>query len=176
MIARFDFVDFAMTDWYHKDRGKDKSMLRERPFPLRPQRMHLDSYRKPYLGSPWRNLFYAVIPVVVAAIGFGLAARSSTPPLPPVAAPVASVNRSDKLYVEPAPPSVVTVRTIPIVLPEPVPQPLSPPPPVTVAADEEVSPDRVRPRFRGVQKRGDICTRHGKRKVTTRGGRSWRCR
>jgi hypothetical protein len=23
---------------------------------------------------------------------------------------------------------------------------------------------------------GDICRRHGKRKVTTRGGRSWRCR
>ena len=39
------------------------------------------------------------------------------------------------------------------------------PPPVKVA---EVAP-APRPK-------ADICQRHGKRKVTTRGGRSWRCR
>ena len=148
-------------------------MLRERPFPLREQRMRLDSYRRPHLGSPWRNLSLAAIPAALIAISFGLAARSSTPPLPPVA-PVTTVQRSDKLKVEPVSPSVVTVRTIPIALPEPEPQSSPPPSPPTravAAAEEETRPARTR-----VQKRGDICTRHGMRKIVTRGGRAWRCR
>lgn len=159
-------------------------MLRERPFPLQPQRMHLDSYRRPYFGSPWRNLSFAAIPAAIVALGFGLAARSSTPPSPPVKA-VTTIQRSDKLFVEPVPPPpVVQVRTIPIV-PDIVPPPQSLPsvsPPaqkVAAAAEEEEAPDPVRARHhrvRGVQKRGDVCTRHGMRKVTTRGGRSWRCR
>jgi hypothetical protein len=141
--------------------------------------MHLDSYRPPYLGSPWRNLSFAVIPVALVAVGFGLAARSSTQPLPP-AAPVASVQRSDKLYVEPVPPPpVVQVRTIPIV-PDIVPPPQSLPPPSppakeAAAAAEEDGPDRVRASSNRVRSRGDICQRHGLRKVKV-GRYRWRCR
>ena len=123
----------------------------DRPSPLREQWMDLDSHR------PWRNLSFAVIAAAVLAVGFWL---SSTRPLPPAA----PVQRSDKLYVEPMPPpSVVQVRTIPIVPPSP--------PPV---ADDPV-PAAPR-RERAVQKSDDICTRHAMHKVTTRGGRSWRCR
>jgi len=142
-------------------------MLRERPFPLQPQRMYLP----PNLIRPWRNLSIAVIPVAIVAIGFGLAARSSTPePAPPMPEPVMTniIQRSDKLYVEPAP---AVVRTIPIVLAPPEPQSSPPPAPQPRQAATADEPPR-----RGVQKTRDICTRHGMRKVTTRGGRSWRCR
>jgi hypothetical protein len=69
-----------------------------------------------------------------------------------------------------------TVRTIPIVVP---------PPPEVVAAVElpdtppSATPEATsrRPKYHRIARsRGDVCTRHGMRKVTTRGGKSWRCR
>jgi hypothetical protein len=148
--------------------SQQASITMDRPFPLREQRMYLPR-RRPDLGHPWRNLCFAVIPVILASAAFAWAAQSKPKPQPPAEPVAAALPRSDKLYVERAVPSVVEVRTIPIV-PQPAPAPVV----EKVAAVAEPEPSsHVNRRERT---RGDICTRHGLRKVTTRGGRSWRCR
>jgi len=47
-------------------------------------------------------------------------------------------------------------------------------PPLLPAPHDDPKPARAERRHR--QAGGDVCTRHGMRKVVTNGGRSWRCR
>ena len=54
-----------------------------------------------------------------------------------------------------------------LVDPEPPEMPLIYPPPVPVEPKRKLA---------SVEPKADICRRHGKRKVMTNGGRSWRCR
>jgi len=152
----------------------------DRPLPLHQQWMDdIDRrYRPPDLGRHWRNLFIAVIPVALLCVAFALAAKSSTKPPPPKQEVVHGEKFGDR-YPELPSPVVVPVRTIPIA-PAPVPEPQSlpspSPPTQTAAAVEEADPPPRRSRVREHKPRGDICQRHGKKKVMTRGGRSWRCR
>lgn len=44
------------------------------------------------------------------------------------------------------------------------------------ALDETGTEPKYKRRVRQARAESNICTRHGKRKVMTRGGRSWRCR
>jgi hypothetical protein len=69
----------------------------------------------------------------------------------------------------PLPGSVTTERVVPDA-------PAKMPPVVRIhdADDEKPAARRKRQRHASVER--NICTRHGKRKVETHGGRSWRCR
>jgi len=51
-------------------------------------------------------------------------------------------------------------------------------PPIIQTDDDkgEKPKKRIHHRTRVADAGGNVCTRHGKRKVTTHGGRSWRCR
>jgi hypothetical protein len=48
--------------------------------------------------------------------------------------------------------------------------------PLDDVAVRSASPPMPRPRLREQPRATDVCARHGMRKVTTGGGRSWRCR
>jgi hypothetical protein len=82
-----------------------------------------------------------------------------------------------------------TDRLASITAPEPTPKhpdiavepPALMPPVVMVEEERDAPPPRRRVKHASTQVtraalRGDVCTRHHMRKVTTRGGRSWRCR
>ena len=145
-------------------------MVSDRPFPLQQQWIGLDSKQRPKLGNHWRNLAFALVPVALIAVAFGMASK------PAEVAPVQhsdppAAKRGDRLV---TPTRVVTVRTIPIVQAAPEPQPL-PPQAAPPALVETVAAEERPPRKRSVNG-GDICRRHGLRKVLTNGGRSWRCR
>jgi len=140
--------------------------MRDRPLPLRKQRMDLDS-------KPWNRWF--VFAMVAGVVGLALFAfvfsftltAAPTPKPAPVVSPVPR-NDFEQRFVEP---SVVPVRAIPIVpTPAPAPSP-SPLPQETVAA---AVPPVAQPPV--VKRATDICTRNKLRKVFTNGGRSWRCR
>ena len=81
---------------------------------------------------------------------------------------IRTVNPPDKVPVRP----VRTIQIIPIVpKPEPPAQP--------VAAPVEALPV-TKPVTRSIRKsrasaRGNVCARHGQRKLVTNGGRSWKC-
>lgn len=158
--------------------------MTDRPFPLQQQWIGMDlRRRRPDLGRPWRNLSFALLPIALLAVAFGLASRTSSKPA--VVVPVQRsdgepAKRGDKLHTEHAPLTVVTVRTIPVVPSQPQLPSLDPP---LRAAAAEADPDvwpvlttavKAPPRARDS---GDaLCRRHKLRKVVTNGGKSWRCR
>ena len=84
----------------------------------------------------------------------------------------AVLKKDDKIRV------VTTERIVPepaVVLPKKV------PPLIALPQDAEGENGRLpkyhkRERVRHASIETNICTRHGKRKVVTRGGKSWRCR
>jgi hypothetical protein len=134
-----------------------------------------------------RRLVLAMIAVATTPPLIAWAFRSE-PPKPPrpqptlsdrlneVDADLPAAKKEDRL------PEARAVRTIPITQPEPAAAigaaaserlravVLTPPP----EADEP--PQRRAKPHRRAALRGDVCSRHNMRKVTTRGGKSWRCR
>jgi len=79
--------------------------------------------------------------------------------------PVRVIETVHVASTEPVPVKTETIR------PEPTPSVV---PPVIMPPEEETPPPKRR--LRVASRGGDVCTRHGKRKVITRGGKSWRCR
>ena len=84
-----------------------------------------------------------------------------------------AAKKQDKLSLEP---ETRIVRTVPIVqnVREPVEKPVEKL--VTAAVEEPTPEERPAARHRQpVTVESNLCTRHGLRKVITRGGKSWRC-
>ncbi len=136
-----------------------------------------------------RRLVFAMIAVATTPPLLAWAFRSE--PKPPRPTPTLSdrlnqidaemplTKKADRLQ-----PEVHAVRTIAITQPEPPAEAiaataaerlrdvkLTPPP----EADEP-PPRRRKKATETREARGDVCSRHNMRKVTTRGGKSWRCR
>jgi hypothetical protein len=136
-----------------------------------------------------RRLVFAMIAVATTPPLLAWAFRSE--PKPPRPTPMLS-DRLDEVDAdlpvakkEDRLPEARAVRTIPITQPAaamgaeaserlrnvvltPPPEAENPPP------RNKKSPSRIVRRTR--EARGDVCSRHNMRKVTTRGGKSWRCR
>jgi hypothetical protein len=121
---------------------------------------------------------HMLTPILKAAFGSAalfsvmlIAATERDPPRPHAAIPDAITDRwpepeplrkTDRLALPPVPaggPAMVVPAVAPPLLPAP---------------HDDPKPARTERRHRHAS--GDVCTRHGMRKVVTRGGRSWRCR
>jgi len=97
-----------------------------------------------------------------------------TPSIPAADAQTTVVPKSEARVVDMSKPmALASTEPKPVVTERVVPDAPERAPPV--AAVEEDEQPAVR-RVRRARAESNICTRHGKRKVMTRGGRSWRCR
>jgi hypothetical protein len=138
--------------------------------------------------TPWK---VAAAGTAIAALVFGFAAmRSPSAEQRPIRVTTVKVpaqeGRFDSTWNDVAVQAVKAdaepVRKIEIVRPEPRPVKterivLNEPEPIQVAsAPPEVEAGPVWRKREKTRRGGDVCTRHGMRKVMTRGGKSWRCR
>jgi hypothetical protein len=137
-----------------------------------------------------RRLILALVAVALTPPVIALAFRQ-----PPPAKYVAPPTLSDRLNEVDADlpaakkedrlPEVRAIRTIPITQPEPPAAVigaaaterlrsvvLTPPP----EAEDDPPPRHRKAKATRRASSGDVCSRHGMRKVTIRGGKSWRCR
>lgn len=119
-----------------------------------------------------------VLSVLTAAFAF-----SKTRPAMPVPSAAKKDDSFDGRFGPPVAVRVIPISKSPVAAkgpklevapsPQPPPAPVNVPLPVVeVAAVAASSTAAVEPRRRG----GDLCERHGLRKIETNGGRSWRCR
>ncbi len=123
---------------------------------------------------------------LIGTIAAGLTSLTSLPPQAleqhPVrvvmpAEPISSTPKADRLTLFDKRwdqmPTVAEIRVIPLERPEPPPLPVA-------RAENQPEPDRHRHRVEQREQREDhpknVCERHHLRKVSIRGGRSWRCR
>lgn len=148
---------FERTCWLRVSRGADLlgRMLRQRSdYPVR------------------RHLTIALAGVACLGPLLALAFREQAQPAKAANAfetryvDLGAAKKQDKLSLEPE-----IVRTVPIV---PVEKPVEKL--VTAAVEEPTPEERPAARHRQpVTVESNLCTRHGLRKVITRGGKSWRC-
>jgi len=130
-----------------------------------------------------RGVVLSGLAALAVGIVVAFAAGRSDPPLPPAPREAVKSDRvdiEDRLREAGRTKLIETIRVIPIsppVAPAPVPSPVVEQPPAspvaTVAPDDE-EPPRRRARERP-GRRGDLCQRHGLRKVMV-GRYRWRCR